>query len=126
MKQVIIMIICILLIVSGGVGEIKYLEKSSVFLSSDVDYIQNAIENNNYQMAEQQIDNTYNSWNDTKSVWEIFINNDEVENIDEAMVELKKNVQFEKKDEALIAIEKIRQNLKNTVEKHKLKIDNIL
>ncbi len=126
MKQVIIMVICILLIVSGGVGEIKYLEKSSVFLSSDVDYIQNAIENNNYQMAEQQIDNTYNSWNDTKSVWEIFINNDEVENIDEAMVELKKNVQFEKKDEALIAIEKIRQNLKNTVEKHKLKIDNIL
>ena len=37
MKQVIIMIICIIILVVGGVFEIKYLEKSSIYLSSDMD-----------------------------------------------------------------------------------------
>ena len=48
MKQTIIMIICVIILIGGGIAEIKYLDKTSVFLSSDMDYIKNAIENDNY------------------------------------------------------------------------------
>ncbi len=48
MKQVIISIICIALLVIGGVAEIKYLNKRASYLSSDIEELKNTIINNNY------------------------------------------------------------------------------
>ena len=45
MKQTIIMIICIIILVVGGSVEVKYLEKSSLYITSDMEYIQNAVQN---------------------------------------------------------------------------------
>ena len=52
MKQVGVMIICIIIVVVSGICEIKYLNKSSIYLMSDIEYIKNAINNNNYDLAE--------------------------------------------------------------------------
>ena len=76
MKQIITMIICIAIIVVGGICEYKYFEKSSTFLSSDIDYIENAIKNENYELANKQIEQTFNSWENTKTIWNIFISNE--------------------------------------------------
>ena len=126
MKQIITMIICIAIIVVGGICEYKYFEKSSIFLSSDMDYIENAIENENYELANKQIEQTYNSWENTKTIWNIFISNEEIDNIDDAMAELKKYSEYEEQEESLVAVEKIKSNLQHAVKRQKLRIDNIL
>lgn len=126
MKQIITMIICIAIIVVGGICEYKYFEKSSIFLSSDMDYIENAIKNENYELANKQIEQTYNSWENTKTIWNIFISNEEIDYIDNAMAELKKYSEYEEQEESLVAVEKIKSNLQHTVKRQKLRIDNIL
>ena len=39
MKQVGVMIICIIIVAVSGICEIKYLNKSSIYLMSDIEYI---------------------------------------------------------------------------------------
>ena len=126
MKQIITMIICIAIIVVGGICEYKYFEKSSIFLCSDMDYIENAIKNENYELANKQIEQTYNSWENTKTIWNIFISNEEIDYIDNAMAELKKYSEYEEQEESLVAVEKIKNNLQHTVMRQKLRMDNIL
>ncbi len=126
MKQVVIMIICIIILVVGGIFEIKYLEKSSIYLSSDMDYIKNAIYNDNYLLAKEQVDKSWNTWQELKNTWNMFIIHEEIDDIDEAMVELKEYVSYENKEECFVAIEKIKNNLDHTVRRQKLRIDNVL
>ena len=98
MKQTIIMIICVIILIGGGIAEIKYLDKTSVFLSSDMDYIKNAIENDNYELANKQMEKSFKTWTDTKKVWNVFIIHEEVDDIEEALIELKEYLKFENKD----------------------------
>ena len=110
MKQVIIMIICIIILVVGGVFEIKYLEKSSIYLSSDMDYIKNAIDNNNYVLAKDQVDKSWQTWENLKNTWNMFIIHEEIDDIDDAMVELKEYIDYKNKEECFVAIGKIKNN----------------
>lgn len=126
MKQTIIMIICIIILIGGGIAEIKYLEKTSIYLSSDMDYIRNTIDNNNYELAKEQIEKSFKTWTDTKNIWNMFVIHDEIDDIEEALVELKEYVKFENKEECFVAIEKIKKDLEHTVKREKVLIDNIL
>ena len=47
MKQVWILIISIMILVTAGICEIKFLNNSSKYLKADLDYIENAVLNNN-------------------------------------------------------------------------------
>ena len=92
MKQVVISIICVAILVIGGIAEIKYLNKSSSYLASDIEYIKNTINNDNYEMAKSQLLNTKNNWEDQKKLWHIFVNNEEIEDIDSSFVELEEYI----------------------------------
>lgn len=126
MKQTIIMIICVIILIGGGIAEIKYLEKTSVFLSSDMDYIRNAIQNDNYELANKQMEKSFKSWTDTKKVWNMFIIHEEIDDIEEALVELKEYLKFENKEECIVAIEKVKKDLEHSVKRQKVSLDNIL
>lgn len=126
MKQIVIMLVCIVLIFSAGIAEIKYLNKTSIYLNSDIEYIKNAVENNNYELAAKQMETTYSSWQNIKSIWGIIILHDELDDIEEAIIELKENIKFEDENECLLAIEKIKSDIEHTVKRQKLCIDNIL
>lgn len=126
MKQTIIMIICVIILIGGGIAEIKYLEKTSVFLSSDMDYIRNAIQNDNYELANKQMEKSFKSWTDTKKVWNMFIIHEEIDDIEEALVELKEYLKFENKEECIVAIEKVKKDLEHSVKRQKVLLDNIL
>lgn len=126
MKQTIIMIICILILVVGGVSEIKYLEKSSIYISSDLDYIKNAIQNNNFELADKQMQKTLETWEKTKDIWNIFIITDEMDDIEDAMADLKEHIRFENEEDCSVAIEKAKKGLEQAVQRQKLRFDNIL
>lgn len=126
MKQNIIMIISILILLAGGLIEIKYLEKTSLYISSDIDYIKNAINNNKFDEAKAQMQKTYSSWERVEKIWNIFVNNNEVDEIEDSMIEIKENIELENKEECMVPIEKVKKDLEHTVLRQKLKVDNIL
>ena len=126
MKQFSIMIICIIVLVNGGIFEIKYLEKSSIYLSTDMDYIKSAINSDNFLLAKEQIDKSWQTWESLKNTWNMFIIHEEIDDIDDAMIELKEYINYENKEECIVAIEKVKRNLEHTVKRQELKIDNVL
>ena len=126
MKQFSIMIICIIVLVTGGIFEIKYLEKSSIYLSTDMDYIKSAINSDNFLLAKEQIDKSWQTWEGLKNTWNMFIIHEEIDDIDDAMIELKEYINYENKEECIVAIEKVKRNLEHTVKRQELKIDNVL
>lgn len=126
MKQVIIMIICILILLGGGIREIKYLDKSSVYILSEIDYIENAINNSNYDAANKQVEITFDNWTKIKNLWNVFIIHEEIDDIDEAIIELKEYIKYENEEECFVAIEKIKRDLEHTVKRQKVLLDNIL
>lgn len=126
MKQAVIMIICILILLGGGIGEIKFLDKSSIYILSEIDYIENAINNSNFDEANKQIEITFDNWTQIKNLWNIFIIHEEIDDIDEAIIELREYVKFENEEECFVAIEKIKRDLEHTVKRQKVLLDNIL
>ncbi len=126
MKQVIISVVCIAILVIGGIAEIKYLNKSASYLSYDIEYIRNAINNDNYDIAKEQLNNTKNNWEAQKKIWHIFVNNEEIENIDESIVELEEYLNNQMKEESLVEVSKLISLVKYSAEMQKLSLETII
>lgn len=126
MKQVIISIICIALLVIGGVAEIKYLNKSASYLSSDIEYVKNAIINNNYELAKEQLNNTKNNWKEQKKIWHIFVNNEEIEEIDVSIIELEEYINSQMKEESIVEVSKLISLIKYSANMQRLSIETVI
>ncbi len=126
MKQVIISIICIALLVIGGVAEIKYLNKSASYLSSDIEYVKNAIINNNYELAKEQLNNTKNNWKEQKKIWHIFVNNEEIEEIDVSIIELEEYINSQMKEESIVEVSKLISLIKYSADMQRLSIETVI
>ncbi len=126
MKQGIIMFLCLIIIVGGGIAEIKYLENTSNYLKADINYIDNMIENENYEEALNQIEIVDKNWYNTEMIWNIFLINDEIDDLTEALTELKEYIEYENEEECRIAIEKLKAYSELVVRRQRIRIDNIL
>lgn len=126
MKQYITLICAIAIILFGGFGEIKYLEESSKRFLSEFSYIEDNILSNNYKEAKKQFKSSYDSWEDVKNTWNIFVNHEEIDDIDQAILDLKGSIKYEEEEECVAALEKIKSNIEHTVRRQQLHIDNIL
>ncbi len=126
MKQTIIMVVCIFILVVGGVAEVKYLQKSSRYIMTDMDYIQNAIENDNFEFAKEQIEKSYDTWSKIKNIWNMFIVHDEIDDIEQSMIELREYIKFENTEECIVSISKVKEFLDHTVKRQEVRVDNIL
>lgn len=126
MKQTIIMVVCIFILVVGGVVEVKYLQKSSRYIMTDMDYIQNAIENDNFEFAKEQIEKSYDTWSKIKNIWNMFIVHDEIDDIEQSMIELREYIKFENTEECIVSISKVKEFLDHTVKRQEVRVDNIL
>ncbi len=126
MKQGIIMFLCLIIIVGGGIAEIKYLENTSNYLNSDINYIDNMIENENYEEALNHIEIVDNNWDNTELIWNIFLINDELDDFTETLTELKEYIKYENEEECKIAVEKLKAYSELVVRRQKIRVDNIL
>ncbi len=124
-RQIFILLVSVFLVIFGGIWESEYLERSANFVLSDLEYTENMLTNNNIQMAKNQIDELENSWRNVKDAWNIFVQNDLVDQIDDSLVELKAYVEQEKKGEAYVYSKKLRANIEDIVNRQKINLENV-
>lgn len=123
-RQIFILLVSIFLVIFGGIWETKYLEQSANYVLSDIEYTENMLNNNNMEMAKEEIKLLENSWNNVKDSWNIFVQNDLVSNIDSSLVELKAYIEKEDK-EAYIVLKKLRANIQEVVTREKVNLENV-
>ena len=93
---------------------------------TDMDYIQNAIENDNFEFAKEQIEKSYDTWSKIKNIWNMFIVHDEIDDIEQSMIELREYIKFENTEECIVSISKVKEFLDHTVKRQEVRMDNIL
>ena len=125
-KQIIILLVALFLLIFCGMWEINYLENTSRYLHSDIDSVKNLVENDNFELAKKGYENIENTWNNMSKVWNIFVNHERLDYLEEEMVLLKSNIEISQKDEALNSIEKLNRIVSQIVEKQKPTFEHVL
>lgn len=126
MKEVIFLIVSILIVIISGFAEINYFEQSSQYVLADINHSKNAIDNNNFEIAKEHIEQTKNTWDNIKKTWIIFIEHGEVDSIENDFLMFESFIKSNNKEMAIVYSNKLESNLKNIIEKHKLRVENIL
>ena len=125
-KQIIILVISLVGLVYCGIWELNYLEKTAMYLKSDINNIRNLVQNENFEMALNDYNNLEKTWNDMSSLWNIFINHDRIDYLEESMVMLKANIKIHKKDEAIELTGKMERIVSQIVDKQKPTFEHVL
>lgn len=124
-RQIFILILSIGAVIFGGMWETKYLKNSCNYVVSDIEYMENALNNNNMSLAENQIKEIESSWNNIKDAWNIFVQNDLIDQIDDSLIELKAYFYVNNREETLVVLKKLRGNLEDIVGRQKACFENI-
>lgn len=125
MKQAIILIVVTAILIISGIWEMDYFNDSSQYVLSDINYIKNAVENNNFKMAKDHVAELNNTWDGVKKVWAMFIEHDEIDDIEEAMLKFKSYVAIQNKEESIVYAESLDNLFRHISERETINIPNV-
>jgi len=125
MRNFIILTLAIIILLIAGIWQIKYIEETSAFAISDTEYAINLVQNNNFDGANTHIKELEKTWGSMKTMWTMFINHTEIDDIEIALLNFKMYVKLNNKEEALLYSEQLKHNLYHISEKQKVRIENV-
>ena len=118
-KQILTLIIALGVLIFSGIWEINYLENSSKYLMGDIDNTINYINQEKFDMAKVENKNVISTWKNMKFVWNIFVNLERVDDLEEALVDIESYIEFENKEESISSANKSKRIINQIVEKQK-------
>lgn len=125
-KQILTLIIALGILIFSGIWEINYLENSSKYLMGDIDNTINYINQEKFDMAKVANKNVISTWKNMKFVWNIFVNHERVDDLEEALVDIESYIEFENKEESISIANKSKRIINQIVEKQKFTPEHIL
>lgn len=125
-KQILTLIIALGVLIFSGIWEINYLENSSKYLMGDIDNTINYINQEKFDMAKVANKNVISTWKNMKFVWNIFVNHERVDDLEEALVDIESYIEFENKEESISSSNKSKRIINQIVEKQKFTPEHIL
>jgi len=125
MKNAVILIVALIILCTSGIWQIKYIEESSIYAISDVEYAANLVQNDDFAAANLHIKELEKTWGSMKTIWTIFITHNEIDYIETALTNLKMYIKLENKEEAIVYAEILKQNFQHVTRKQKITIENI-
>lgn len=126
LKQILTLIIALGILIFSGIWEINYLENSSKYLMGDIDNTINYINQEKFDMAKVANKNVISTWKNMKFVWNIFVNHERVDDLEEALVDIESYIEFENKEESISSANKSKRIINQIVEKQKFTPEHIL
>lgn len=125
LKQILILVISSVILIFGGIWEIKYIENSSKYILSDIQYSKNALNNNNFEIAKNHIEKLEETWNNIKKTWNIFVLQEEIDEVDNVIATYKIHTQYDNIEDAMADCDLLTRLIEDIVQKHKISYENI-
>lgn len=126
MKQIIILIISVIISLSAGLYEINYLKNTTKYFNADINHIKNKINSQDFEEADIYLNKVEKSWNKIKNIWDIFVNHEDINQIEEEMLLCKLDIKSQDKEDSLKSVERLKRDLNNIYERKKIKLQNII
>ena len=124
-KQVLIFVISSAILIFSGIWEIKYIENSSRYILSDIEYSKNALKNNNFELAKSHIENLEKTWNNTKNIWDMFVVQDDIEQVNDIIATYKIHMEYDNLEDSMTDCDLLKRRIEAIVQKHKITYENI-
>ncbi len=124
-KQIIIFIVSVALLVFGGVWELKYLNNTSRYIKTDIDYVKHEVEKGDFDAAKEQINELRNTWGDVSDVWNIFVNHDRIDDLEEAIETLNADIELKDKDSAIKSSMILKAIVSQIVDKQRFSFEHV-
>ena len=125
MRLMIFLIISVIIFITFAVWTQNMLESSAGNLGRHLDHLEAAIKNDNWPSADNQVKAITRLWNENKKSWQIFINHEEVDNIDSSLASVKQLVEIREKAVALAEIAVLKLFILHIPEKESLSLVNV-
>lgn len=126
MRIIITTIIILFLIISGSVTSYNYISSTSRNMVSQLENAEKAIENQKWNTAREQLEQTQTSWHKTKYWWTILLNHHEIDNIELSSKRLEQYLLTQDKTLSLAEISALVMLYEHIADTEALTIENIL
>lgn len=124
-KQIIILIVSLVILVFGGLWEINYIEDTSRYLLSDINYIENLVKNEQYDIGASNLKNVEDTWKKLSGVWNIFVQHEEIDRVDELIIKYKTYILQNDKENAIVEGNSLKRVIEHIVSNQKVLAQNI-
>lgn len=128
MKEIIIIIICIILVIIGANISLSYLSKTGNDLIANLDELKVEIEkaqNGQENKSQELANNIYNKWQSLEGKWSIIIVHNELDLIQLSLIGMKTYIDENKYSESIEELEKSSFLLEHIPDKEKLDFKNV-
>ncbi|MBZ4687534.1 MAG: hypothetical protein PWQ96_913 [Clostridia bacterium] len=120
------LIFLVVLIVAFGIFTSNFLTETTKDITSNFDNVYTAINNENWKLAQQQIAHSEKLWNKHKKWWTVFIDHQEIDNIDMSFVRIGEYIKYHNKALSSGELVVLKQSFEHIPEKEVVNLKNIL
>ena len=124
-KEIIIVFIIIIIIFATDILTQNFTEKSICFINNKLDNIKTAVNNNEVDNLNSEIEELDENWLDINNKMSFYIEHDELEKVNTSLVKIKSYIEIEEYNEAIPEITECKYILEHIKEKQRLKIINV-
>ena len=125
-KQISILLISLALLIFGGIWELKHLERTAYYLMGDVDSVRNAIENDNFDLAESNLKNLENTWENIEFTWNIFVNHERIDRLEDDINDVRSYIEAKDKEEAIKSTKTLNKTISEIIDKQKFTFEHVI
>lgn len=125
MKVLVIMLAITIIFVGFAIWTQRSLETSAEKLEQNLSSLEQAIKGDNWEMANAELESVNQLWERTKNSWQIFIDHEEIDNIDATLARIKQLVSLKEKADSLSEISALKLYIVHIPQKESLRLVNI-
>lgn len=125
MRQSIVFFIVLLLVILFGFWELSYLDESSKYFMSDINNTYQTAMRGEYSVAENEGKNIKEMWKNLRKTWALFINDGEIDRIDESITSFVSCIKTQSDDDIVKEYYVLISQIKHAVEFQKVKVENV-
>ncbi|MHB8125123.1 MAG: DUF4363 family protein [Desulfitobacteriaceae bacterium] len=126
MRVIIIIIMVFFLMIAGSLSSYNYINSTSGNLVSNLENLEKFVQDQKWNIAQEQLELTQTTWNKTKYWWTILLDHHEIDNIELSAQRLKQYLKAEDKTLSLAEISALEMLFEHIADSEALTLKNIL
>lgn len=126
MKQIIIIGVALTIIILLNCLQSSYLEKTSRYLLTDINEIDNCVKRKDFDAAYNGVEELELNWDMVKDRWDIFCDHDDVKEMTERVASVKVYARYQDTEELVNEYTLLEELIKHIIEAERLSFSNVL
>lgn len=125
MKQIVVLVITLVIVVSAGIWETTYLNESSSYFLSDISNIYQMAKREEFDNAKKESENLKSEWTNIRKTWALFIDDSQMDEIGDKLISFVSYIELQNNEEITHSYNSLAGSIKSIIEFESLKAENI-